>query len=165
MGQCWETGETKRQRSKSQIMLLVTFIPALPKNVCFVFAWFFFLPVPCLPWSYCLCKSGWLLSVYGMYRGGRTQIPPFPLFLQHWLTFNNDVAVTLQSKSFKWKSNVKLIDKILLYGSLIIFLKLYFFKKHWIQLQPSHFDRSDSIAFFVCLFFFRPTGTFFVRLG
>lgn len=46
------------------------------------------------------------------------------------------------------ESNVKLIDKILLYGSLIIFLKLYFFKKHWIQLQKSHFDRSDSITFF-----------------
>lgn len=26
----------------------------------------------------------------------------FSLFLRHWLTFNNDVAVTLQSKSFKW---------------------------------------------------------------
>lgn len=50
------------------------------------------------------------------------------------------------------ESNVKLIDEILLYGSLIIFFKLYFFKKHWIQLQPSHFDRSDSIVF--CYFFF-----------
>lgn len=49
--------------------------------------------------------------------------------------------------------NVKLIDKILLYGSLIIFLKLYFFKKHWIQLHPSQFDRSDSIVFCFCLFF------------
>lgn len=71
-------------------------------SVCFVFACFFFLPpVPCLPWSYCLCKSGWLLSVNGMYRGGE-QNALFFAFLRHWLTLNNDVAVTLQSKSFKW---------------------------------------------------------------
>lgn len=45
------------------------------KNVCFAFAWlFFFLSVPCLPWSYCLCKSGWLLSVlWDVQRGENTK--------------------------------------------------------------------------------------------
>lgn len=44
----------KKIRIKSQFMLLVTFIPALPKmsvRVCFMFACF-----PSLPLSYCLCK-------------------------------------------------------------------------------------------------------------
>lgn len=53
MGQCWETKKNKIQ-IKSQIMLLVTFIPALPKmSVCVFFVFACFLR---LPWSYCLCK-------------------------------------------------------------------------------------------------------------
>lgn len=47
----------------------------------------------------------------------------FFLFLRHWLTFNNNVAVTLQSKSFKrnlmWNSMIKYY----FYGSLINFFK------------------------------------------
>lgn len=42
-----------------------------------------------------------VVSFMGCTEGGEHKVPCCP-FLQHWLTFNNDVAVTLQSKSFKW---------------------------------------------------------------
>lgn len=128
MGQCWET--EKRHRSNHKSCFLSLFIPALPKmSVCFVFAR---PPHPsCLPWSYCLCKSGTtVVSVWDV-QGGRTWMPLFffLLFLRHWLTFNNDVAVTLQSKSFKrnlmWNSMIKYY----FYGSLINFLKAVFLQE------------------------------------
>lgn len=51
------------------------------KCLCVLCLVVFFPPVPCLPWSYCLCKSGWLLSVYRMYRGGKEhKCPFFPFF-------------------------------------------------------------------------------------
>lgn len=100
-------------RIKSQIMLLVTFIPALPKK--------------CLFFNVCLFSSftivflfmqacdDCLLSVYKMYRGKNMNA----FFLGLWLTFNNIVAVTLQSKSFKW--NLMWNSVLNYYGSLIDF--------------------------------------------
>lgn len=126
MGQCWEMGKKNKIQIKSQIMLLVTFIPALPKKclyVCFVFAYFLHLP-----WSHCLCKLVMtVVSVWDV-QGGRTWMP-FS-FLRHRLTFNNNVAVTLQSKSFKrnlmWNSIFKIL---LLWVFNWIFLKLYFLQE------------------------------------
>lgn len=70
----------------------------------------------------------WLSSVYRMDRMGRRWMP-FS-FLQHWLTFNNNVAITLQSKSFKMNLMWNSIFKYYLYGSFInFFLKLYFLQE------------------------------------
>lgn len=92
-----------RYGSNHKFMLLVTFIPALPKmcvlRLLFFSSWF------TIVWLF--MQSLWWLCVvvYTMYREEEHD----GLFLGHWLTLNNNVAVTLRSKSFKKGSNVNSI--------------------------------------------------------
>lgn len=83
-------------RIKSQIMLLVTFIPALPKMsvcVCFMFACF-----PSLPLSYCLCKPVMTVCCQCIgCTGGRTWMPFF--FLGHWLFWLLTTMLLLHCKA------------------------------------------------------------------
>lgn len=127
----WDNVERQKKKNKirikSQITLLVTFIPALPKMslcVCVLCS----LVFPRLPLSYCLCKP--VMTVCCQYigcTGGKNMIAFFLfLFLGRWLTFNNNVAVTLQSKSFKRNLMWSSILKLLWVFNWLFFLKLYF---------------------------------------
>lgn len=75
----WDNVERQKNkiRIKSQIMLLVTFIPALPKMSPCVFYVCLFSSVVLLFMQAC---DDCLLSVYRMYRGGRTWMPFFSFF-------------------------------------------------------------------------------------
>lgn len=124
----WDNVERQKNkiRIKSQIMLLVTFIPALPKmSLCVFYVCLFssFIPL-----SYCLCKPVMTVCCQCIGCTGGENMNAFFFFLGHWLTFNNNVAVTLQSKSFKRNLMWNSILKCYFYGSLIefFFLKLYF---------------------------------------
>lgn len=124
MGQCW--GMKKKDTDQITNYASCHFYSCFAKNVCtcvlclLVFFVYHGLTVYASLW--------WLLSVYRMDRMGRTWLP-FS-FLQHWLTFNNNVAITLQSKSFKRNLMWNSIFKYYLYGSFIeFFLKLYFLQE------------------------------------
>lgn len=86
MGQCW------KKKDEDQSSNCVTFIPALPKkNVCFMFARFPALSFRlCKPVTTCHCR---------ICTGEEHEC----LFLMRILTDFFNVAVTLQSKSFKRK--------------------------------------------------------------
>lgn len=97
----WDNVERQKKkkskiRIKSQIMLLVTFIPALPKMsvcVCFMFACF-----PSLPLSYCLCKPVMTVCCQCIgCTGGRTWMPFF--FLGHWLFWLLTTMLLLHCKA------------------------------------------------------------------
>lgn len=160
----WDNVERQKKkknkiRIKSQIMLLVTFIPALPKmSLCVLCSL-------CFPRSsYCLCKPE-MLSVYRMYRGEEHECPFFPFFLGHWLTFNNNVAVTLQSKSFKRNLMWNSILKYYFYGSLIdVFF--FFLKKAVFSLRNTGFSSNHHVLTEATssLFLSDPLETCFVRL-
>lgn len=66
------------------------------------------------------------------------------------------------------ESNVKLIDEILLYGSLIIFFLSCISSRNTGFSYNRHILTEVTALFFVIFFvfvFLRPTGTRFVRLG
>lgn len=120
-----DNAEGQKTRIKSWLMLLVTFIPALPKNVymcvcesvcCLLFCFFTFVCFRHLPFCSCLCKPVLAVCVSDVKGEEHECNPPAPFFL---LTFNNIVPVTLQSKSFKWKLMWNSVWKYYFYGSLI----------------------------------------------
>lgn len=80
----WDNAERRNNKIqlKSQIMPLVTFIPALPKMSLCVFVFARFLRSP---WSYCLCKPVMTVgSVKGVYRGEEHEC----LFTFYYFFFN-----------------------------------------------------------------------------
>lgn len=79
--------------------------------------------------------------------------------------FSTTVAVTLQSKSFKWNLMWNSILKYYFYGSLIFSKKK---KKKEAVLSSRNTGFSCNHYIFISdiiVYFFRPTGTWFVWLG
>lgn len=103
----WDNVERQEKQKDSDqnhksCFLSLLFLLCQKMSVCFVFGCFFSPPFLVYHGLTVYASLDDCCQFIGCTGGEKNTNALFSLFLRHWLTFNNDVAVTLQSKSFKW---------------------------------------------------------------